>query len=379
MKGDKNRMICFNTRYMELYNQIIHNFLEIDVFDDEYIDIGDIIEDIVPKYLYREQYSKCEKVLKELYEWTEDKFYHDMTCFHELMLSNYLDYLAESREDYEDFNNIYFDEETQKKIREVSKEKLKEYGEDDRFTLEDMEEDFYNPYCYADELFTDLDFKLIEQLYNEKKNNFPIIAKTMGINLDFYFDILPMDIQEKYKSKHITLTGEVTELLKFIQERITYGSLSKLFWENDNPINEERIQIILENLMEAYFYSKGVDITREALLGSGKVDFKLHRNNSEENEKILIEVKKAKSSYLKAGYERQLTEYIKSSRCTNAFYLIACFTDDEYEKAYNFIRNHIYTDNFQMYINIEILDVRKKIPASKNISKSRRVIRKKQK
>ena len=66
MKGDKNRMICFNTRYMELYNQIIHNFLEIDVFDDEYIDIGDIIEDIVPKYLYREQYSKCEKVLKEL-------------------------------------------------------------------------------------------------------------------------------------------------------------------------------------------------------------------------------------------------------------------------------------------------------------------------
>ncbi len=84
-------------------------------FGDEYIDIGDIIEDIVPKYLYREQYSKCEKVLKELYEWTEDKFYHDMTCFHELMLSNYLDYLAESREDYEDFNNIYFDEETQKK------------------------------------------------------------------------------------------------------------------------------------------------------------------------------------------------------------------------------------------------------------------------
>ena len=35
MKGDKNRMICFNTRYMELYNQIIHNFLEIDVFGDE--------------------------------------------------------------------------------------------------------------------------------------------------------------------------------------------------------------------------------------------------------------------------------------------------------------------------------------------------------
>lgn len=377
LKGDKT-MIYFDTRYMKLYNRIIHNFLEIDIFGDEDIDIGDIIEDIVPKYLYREQYAKCEKVLKELYEWTDDKFYHDMSCFHELMLSNYLDYVAAAKDDYENFSDIYFDKDTNKMIEEASKKMLKEFGEEDNFTLEDIKEEFYDPYCYADALFTDLDFKLIDHLYNEQRNNFPIIAKRMGINLDFYFEILPMDIQEKYKSKHITLTGEISELLNFIQQRITYGSLSKLFWENDIPIKEERIQIILENLMEAYFYSKGVDITREALLGSGKVDFKLYRNG-EESEKILLEIKKAKSSSLKAGYERQLIEYIKSSGCNNAFYLIACFTDKEYEKTYNFIRNHIYTDNFQMYININILDVRKKIPASKSIGKNKRGVRKKQK
>ena len=76
-------------------------------------------------------------------------------------------------------------------------------------------------------------------------------------------------------------------------------------------------------------------------------------------------MKKASSSYLKAGYENQLCDYIKYSECRNAFYLIICFTDKEYKIANDFINNHIYTDTFQMYINIAILDARKKTSPSK--------------
>lgn len=50
----------------------------------------------------------------------------------------------------------------------------------------------------------------------------------------------------------------------------------------------------------------------------------------------------------------------------NAFYLIVCFTDSEYKIASDFIHNHVYTDTFQMYINISILDVRKKSSPSQN-------------
>ena len=357
-------MICFATEHSDLYNKIIHGFLWRDIFCNDDIDIGDIIEEIAPKYLRREQFEKCEKTMIELYEWTDDIYEHDMTCFHELILSNYLDYLAPLKDDLENFKDIFFDEETKKMIHEVSERDYKKYGKEDGLTIKDIEDIFYDLSSYADFLFSDSDFEFLDYLYNERKHNLPIIAEKLGIDLDYYFDILPMDIQNKYKSHNITLTGEVSELLKFVQKTITNGSLSKLFWEKDTPIREDKIQIILENLMEAYFYNKGVDITREALLATGKVDFKLHRNNRE-NEKILIEIKKASNPYLKAGYENQLIDYIRTSNCTNAFYLIICFTDKEYKKAINFIRNNIYTDSYHMYINISILDVRKKIPASK--------------
>lgn len=152
-------------------------------------------------------------------------------------------------------------------------------------------------------------------------------------------------------------------MLGFIENRIKYGNLYKLFWENDHPVKEERIQLVLENIMDSYFYNQDVEISREVLLGTGKVDFKLYKNNHED-EKILIEIKRANSSYLKKGYEKQLTSYMLSAQYKNAFYLIACFTDDEYEKSKKFIENHVYTDTVQLYINISILDFRKRKTAS---------------
>lgn len=57
-------------------NYIIHDFLEIEIFGikDEEV-ISDMAECIYPKYLYREQYNEFIKILKELYQWTNDKFF----------------------------------------------------------------------------------------------------------------------------------------------------------------------------------------------------------------------------------------------------------------------------------------------------------------
>ncbi len=121
-------------------------------------------------------------------------------------------------------------------------------------------------------------FLLIDKLINSRKLGNTNLEEYLGINIDFYYDILPLDIQNEYKSSHITLSGEVSGMLNYIEHRIKFGSLYKLFWENDTPILEERIQLILENIMDAYFYNQEIDITREALLGNGKVDFKLYRN-----------------------------------------------------------------------------------------------------
>lgn len=357
-------MINLNTSRSVIYCKIIHNYLEGEIFGDSEIDIGDMIECYMPKYLFREQYQKCLDVFKDLYVWTSDEFWHELTAFHEVALYYFLLEMENVKDDMqEDFKEVYYDKELINNIQKYIEADKKEMGED--FPVDMLEEYYYNPGYICDIIYEDIDFVDLPYLYNEQKANMPVIAKMLGINLDYYFEILPMDIQNQYKSKHITLTGEVSELFSYLQQRINSGSLSEMFWENGNPVNEKRIHIIIENLMDAYFIGKEVDISREVLIKNGQVDFKLFRSDKKD-EKILIEVKKASSSYLKAGYENQLCDYIRYSGCENAFYLIICFTDREYKIANNFIDNHVYTDTFQMYINIAILDARKRASPSKS-------------
>lgn len=352
-------MIIFQTNHQELINYILHVFLEIEVFNGG-TDIGDIIEEILPKYLHREQYQKCVRTMEELFQWTEDSFYHQMRAFHELVLYQFVEYMANLQDEIPDFNEIYFDERSRSMIEAACQTDLMD---DYDGTLEECRESYYDIIMYPDFLFTDTDFLFIDTIYNNRKSGNIYIEEQLGIDLDYYFEILPMDIQEEYKTNHITLTAEVYSMLEYIEDRIEHGSLYKLFWNNDTPVKEDRIQLILENIMDAYFYNQEVEITREAQLGNGRVDFKLYKNSNEE-EKILIEIKRGSSSYLKKGYEKQLTDYMLSSKYKNSFYLIACFTDQEYERSVRFIREHVYTDTIQLYINISILDFRKRKPAS---------------
>ena len=356
-------MIDFNCSRSTIYGKIIHNYLEAELFGDPDINVGDMIEYYFPKYLYREQYQKCISVFEDLYEWTVDPFWHSLTAFHEVALYYFLLEMEQLKGDMgTNFKKIYYDKDLKKEIQEYAKQDLEKFG--DEFSIKDLETNYYEPSFICENVFDDIDFLELPTLYNQQRDNMPIIAQSLGINLDYYFEILPLDIQKQYQSKHITLTGEVSELFSYLQQRINSGSLSDLFWESDKPVNEKKIHTIIENIMNAYFIGKGIDISREVQIKNGQVDFKLFRSN-EQNEKVLIEVKKASSSYLKAGYEHQLCDYIAYSGCKNAFYLIICFTDNEYKTAFDFIRNHVYTDTFQMYINIAILDARKPLAPSK--------------
>ncbi|MBS6643878.1 MAG: hypothetical protein KH366_09885 [Clostridiaceae bacterium] len=352
-------MIIFQTGHQELFNYIIHHFLKKEVFNEE-MDLGDMVEILLPKYLYREQYHKCVKAFNELYQWTEDSFYHEMCALHELLLYNFIEYMANLQQEIPEFNQLYIDEKGHFLIDQAAQNDM---AESDDLGYEDCKEIYYDIVFYPDFLFIDTDFLFIDKIYNTRKAGKTSIEDILGINIDYYFELLPQDIQEQYKTRHITLTSEVDAMLKYVEGRIQCGNLYKLFWENDNPVKEERIQLILENIMDAYFYNQAIEITREALVGNGKVDFKLYKADHED-EKVLIEIKRGSSSYLRKGYEKQLTDYMLSTNYKNAFYLIACFTDSEYERSERFIRDHVYTDTIQLYINISILDFRKRKTAS---------------
>lgn len=282
-------MILFPNGDVKLYNYIIHNLLEIELYSDDSYDIGDQIEDFMPKYLFREQYAKCVKTFDELYEWTADNYYHTLSVFHELALNNFLEFMGAYRQHCPDFDEIYFDKKAREMIKEAAKADFDMLPEDEQdFTLEDCEQFYYDLRYYADSIFLDTDFEFIDKVYTSHQFGNHELERVLGTDLDLYYEILPMDIQKKHQSKHITLMGEIDELLSFIEHRIHEGNLFELFWENGVPVNEERIHVILENIMHAYFYRHPVDISRESMVGgTGKVDFKLYKADEPE-EKILL-------------------------------------------------------------------------------------------
>ena len=207
-------MILFNTIHIETYNYIIHHFLQLEIFEDlETIDkmddmnIGDRIENLLPKYLFREQYQNCVKVYRQLFYWTADDFYHQMEVFHELVLYQFIDYMADLRNNIDNFDELYFDEKCHSLIRGSAEA---DYKEDiDNIPLQEVIEFYYDVFYYPDALFTDRDFKVILILYNRRVSGDSSFEHYLGINIDFYFDILSLDLLSTPMSKTMFIVDEL--------------------------------------------------------------------------------------------------------------------------------------------------------------------------
>lgn len=88
-----------------------------------------MIEILLPKYLYREQYCKCLKVFKELFQWTAHTFYHEMCALHELLLYNFVNYMADLQQDLPDFDQSYMDEKGHALIEQAIQDACVESGD----------------------------------------------------------------------------------------------------------------------------------------------------------------------------------------------------------------------------------------------------------
>lgn len=57
----------------------------------------------------------------------------------------------------------------------------------------------------------------------------PTIARLLGINLDYYFEILPIDIQKQYKNNNITLTGQINDFFVIYSKELIMEVYQKCF------------------------------------------------------------------------------------------------------------------------------------------------------
>lgn len=354
-------MIYFETNHQKLFNYLIHHFLEIECLEEiEQIDLSWYI----PSKFLEENEEKCLETIKEIYYWTNDNTKQKLGPFHEYVLYHFLKELSELQDELDDFNEIYFDNTAIKLMKEAIKEDY-EYEEEvinyEEYQKE-MLKDYRKIYDYSDALFRDLDFCLIDDIYNNHKKGDLFLEKKLGIDLDYYFELLPKDIQNQYKTGHICLHGDLKEMLTSFKNKIEYGNLSKLFWNNLEAKKLEQIEILLDNLMVAYFVNQEIELKWKKKIENNILNFTFVKR-FEENEKYLLSFQIPVFENLTESLREEFFKVCKNYE--QADFIFLCFTNEDYNNVNKFIDNYIYTSNLIYYLNVWVYDLRPKVAPSK--------------
>lgn len=100
-----------------------------------------------------------------------------------------------------------------------------------------------------------------------------------------------------------------------------------LLWnENETPKREEASQLLFLGIVKHYCKSNNVDISKEANIGRGPVDFKV---SSGYEYRALIEVKLAKNTRFWRGLKKQLPKYLQAEDVQEGRFLIIVYTEND--------------------------------------------------
>lgn len=291
------RFVGFNSsvRVLKEINYRLTEMLDIEFcFADE---MGIDINDYFPSYLCRESPDKCRNIIEDLREWVDDYYLHDHTCLHEYVL-------------YRIINN-YFDVKEDLDILEQFKIENKEL-----FTQEELEflNDFQNRDDFIETLFWDLDFVYLDEivaLYQTDK----LVFHTLGVNLNYYLDLLPIDIRKQIKRDpkcEENIIDFEERIINVINDTLINLSLRPM---ETNKFLEVELSNIIADLLEAKLVRDRVYVEREALVGhapkrTGSADFLLSYKKEQTIEYLAIGENKFWSPNKFSSQINQLISYL---------------------------------------------------------------------
>ncbi|MCJ8007307.1 hypothetical protein ACFFF5_07365 [Lederbergia wuyishanensis] len=340
----------------EKINDFIESYFEFN--DDDF-------SDIFPNIIYETKEKQCRQAAKDLYLWSKDDFVHTLTPLHEYALYSIINISSDIDEDHRAYNDgeslFFYDIEP--KIRE-------EYSDidenDPNWVIEDLIEfDFYLENCFQDHDFLDV------PLYLSIFKNMPTkkFESQFGIVLADYVDLMPPDIEEEYRSllsvkalgdeiNEVTIKDDFFKVVKkgidnFVHSIINHGSYKLLWFENYRPRDEKAVQLLFMATSYLYFQTNNIDVSPEANIGRGPIDFKLSRGV---NERILIEVKLASNPKLRQGLNLQLVKYLLAEDIKDAVFMVIVYEEKEFKKL-NALEREVDSINQKYNLNIMIVSV----------------------
>ncbi len=122
--------------------------------------------------------------------------------------------------------------------------------------------------------------------------------------------------------------GWIGTLVDRFAHAVEHSDLWRVLWNDEltKPRKEKIVQAVAGQMWALLCELADVDISREANIGRGPVDFKF---SAGWKRRALIEVKLMSSRKLRQGAEAQLPEYMNSERISSAYYVCVGFTDDD--------------------------------------------------
>lgn len=117
----------------------------------------------------------------------------------------------------------------------------------------------------------------------------------------------------------------VHDTIAFFKQHVENGNLWEELWIGEKPKKERAAQLIYYAIADAYCHANNVDISPEANMGGGPIDFKFSQGY---RSRVLVEMKRS-SGTVRHGYEKQLEIYLDASRSQHGIFVVMDFGDLE--------------------------------------------------
>ncbi|MER3352359.1 hypothetical protein [Palleronia abyssalis] len=115
----------------------------------------------------------------------------------------------------------------------------------------------------------------------------------------------------------------VHDTLEVFRHHVENGNLWEELWIGDKPKKERAAQLIYYAIADCYCRANNVDISPEANMGGGPVDFKFSQGYAA---RVLVEMKRS-SGTVRHGYARQLEIYRDASQTNFGIFVVMDFGD----------------------------------------------------
>jgi hypothetical protein len=155
----------------------------------------------------------------------------------------------------------------------------------------------------------------------------------------------------------------VLESIEIFKHHIEAGDLWKELWVGNKPKPERAVQILYQFAADVFCKANNIDLSPEANMGGGPVDFKFSVGYEA---RVLVELKRD-SGTVKHGYEIQLERYKKANKSYFGIFVVIDYgkLGKKHETILDIRNSRIAAG--ERASDIIVIDARPKVSASKKI------------